>query len=121
MYNARAFVRYDSLLPQPTFSQDDIFRFVVFALQNGLEVVFDFYKSSASTYLKMIDKDTIRGKTVYTGYGEFCFQFPIQKTEFMVLQYLDMKDFERVSYIDSTDFKNVVARKCQIVVAKGGK
>ena len=96
-------------------TDEDVFRYVVYSMQKGSSVVFDFYRLPggpygyalpASVVLEYNTGDrSVKGKTIYSGYPIIQFDFPKDKTQKIVQMYLRAPGFRRVSYMDSTGFK----------------
>ena len=110
--------------PEKIFTGDDIFRFVVWALQAGHDIHFDFRKlkggpygySLPATIVWGYDRQgrMVHGKIMWAGYPSIAFGFPAKKTKAMVYDYLEKPFFERIQYTDARSFKVMVAMKSQI-------
>jgi len=115
-----------SVLPKDTekYTADDIFRYVVWALQDGRELHWDFRRlkggpygySLPATIVWGFDRQArmVHGKIMWAGYPSIAFGFPARMTEKMVYDYLRKPYFERVQHTDQTGFKIVVAMASQI-------
>ena len=118
-----AYMKYDYLLPQSQFTVNDIFKYIVYVMQKGASVVFDFYKLEGGPYgyslpasiVLTLDKGIIGGKVIYSGYPPILYTIPTKKTRKLAETYLTHRYFERVSYIDVTGFKMLIARKSQLL------
>jgi len=112
------------MTPDTKYSHDDMFRFVVWSLQHGREVHFDFRSLKGGPYGYALpativwgfDKHglMVHGRIMRAGYPSIAFGFPAAKTQAMVEDYLRKPFFERLQYIDRNDFKVVVATRGQI-------
>lgn len=114
--------------PPPQFGIDDVFRFVVHAMQTyGAEVVFDFYRLAGGPYGHALPASVtwnlnrkggiVYGRTVYSGFPPIFFSFPTDRTQRTISAYLSSTEFVRVTYLDSTGFKVPVARRDQLACA----
>ncbi len=113
-----AYVKYDYLLRQSKYTNEDLFKYIVYLMQKGTSIVFDFYRLPGGPYgyalPASIVLDMQHGKVEYSGYPIILFEFPKKDTQEIVLKYLASPGFRRVSYMDSTGFKVLIARIDQI-------
>ena len=125
---------YQRLMPDSHFSLEEVFCFIIMVLRDRKRmapggVMLDFYRLPGGPYgyalpanitLRCNCQDgAIEQTTVYSGYPPLFGRFPLQEAEERIKGYLSMADFERVSYLDVSGFKQPIATKRQLMVCPG--